>query len=141
MSETNPISVEALGHTFNIMPGVGYSLGADDTFAIQWQDKSVYTYRIVNANDDCSYEVTLISEQDCTADLTNFTPFFSGTKDPEDYCDGDYFDEQDFDEDGYFHDDDGMTDAEADADALASCGWGTDEDYGGYAQDYDGGDW
>ncbi len=23
-----------------------------------------------------------------------------------------------------------MTDAEADADVLASCGWGTDEDYG-----------
>jgi hypothetical protein len=27
-------------------------------------------------------------------------------------------------------DDDGMTDGEADADALASAGWGTDEDYG-----------
>jgi hypothetical protein len=27
--------------------------------------------------------------------------------------------------------DDGMTDGEADADALASAGWGTDEDYGG----------
>jgi len=26
---------------------------------------------------------------------------------------------------------DGMTDGEADADALASAGWGTDEDYGG----------
>jgi len=26
--------------------------------------------------------------------------------------------------------DDGMTDGEADADALASAGWGTDEDYG-----------
>ena len=26
--------------------------------------------------------------------------------------------------------DDGMTDAEADGDALASAGWGTDEDYG-----------
>jgi len=26
---------------------------------------------------------------------------------------------------------DGMTDAEADADTLASAGWGTDEDYGG----------
>ena len=25
-----------------------------------------------------------------------------------------------------------MSDAEADADALASCGWGTDEDYGAY---------
>ena len=31
-----------------------------------------------------------------------------------------------------------MSDAEADADALASAGWGTDEDYGGY-EDY--GDW
>ena len=27
--------------------------------------------------------------------------------------------------------DDNMTDGEADADALASAGWGTDEDYGG----------
>jgi hypothetical protein len=27
---------------------------------------------------------------------------------------------------------DGMTDAEADADVLASAGWGTDEDYGYY---------
>lgn len=26
---------------------------------------------------------------------------------------------------------DGMTDVEADADTLKSCGWGTDEDYGG----------
>lgn len=31
-----------------------------------------------------------------------------------------------------------LTDAEADANALASCGWGTDEDYGSYD---DGGDW
>lgn len=31
-----------------------------------------------------------------------------------------------------------MTDAEADADALASCGLGTDEDYGG---DHGEGDW
>ena len=28
-----------------------------------------------------------------------------------------------------------MSDAEADADALASAGWGTDEDYGGYEDD------
>lgn len=28
--------------------------------------------------------------------------------------------------------DDNMSDAEADADALASAGWGTDEDYGYY---------
>ena len=27
---------------------------------------------------------------------------------------------------------DNMTDVEADADTLASAGWGTDEDYGGY---------
>jgi hypothetical protein len=30
---------------------------------------------------------------------------------------------------------DGMTDAEADADTLASAGWGTDEDYGYYGGD------
>lgn len=28
------------------------------------------------------------------------------------------------------------TDAEADADALASAGWGTDEDYGCFGEDY-----
>jgi hypothetical protein len=32
-------------------------------------------------------------------------------------------------------DEDGFTDAEADADTLASAGWGTDEDYGGYCDD------
>ncbi len=31
-----------------------------------------------------------------------------------------------------------LSDAEADADALASCGWGTDESYGCYGGD---GDW
>jgi hypothetical protein len=30
---------------------------------------------------------------------------------------------------------DNMTDAEADADTLRSCGWGTDEDYGYYGDD------
>jgi hypothetical protein len=30
----------------------------------------------------------------------------------------------------------GMTDVEADADTLASCGWGTDEDYGLFGDDY-----
>lgn len=34
-----------------------------------------------------------------------------------------------------YSDDDGMTDAEADADTLRSCGWGTDEDYGYYGDD------
>ena len=39
----------------------------------------------------------------------------------------------------YFEEDeggDGMTDGEADADALASAGWGTDEDYGGGEDSY-----
>lgn len=31
--------------------------------------------------------------------------------------------------------DDNMTDVEADADTLRSCGWGTDEDYGYYGDD------
>ncbi len=35
-----------------------------------------------------------------------------------------------------------MSDAEADADALASAGWGTDEDYGGWDSGfYDDGGW
>lgn len=37
-----------------------------------------------------------------------------------------------------YEDDDGYTDAEADADTLASAGWGTDEDYGYYGG---GDDW
>lgn len=42
-------------------------------------------------------------------------------------------------EQGFYdrEDDPFLSDCEADADALASAGWGTDEDYGGY----DGGDW
>lgn len=32
--------------------------------------------------------------------------------------------------------DDGLTDAEADAMTLTSIGWGTDEDYGYYGDDY-----
>lgn len=31
-----------------------------------------------------------------------------------------------------YNDDDGLTDAEADAMTLASAGWGTEEDYGYY---------
>jgi hypothetical protein len=31
----------------------------------------------------------------------------------------------------------GMTDVEADADTLASAGWGTDEDYGYFGDDFD----
>jgi hypothetical protein len=51
-------------------------------------------------------------------------------------CDGvfDYDDYDDYDDepsDGF------RDDVEADADVLRSCGWGTDEDYGGYDQ----GDW
>lgn len=34
----------------------------------------------------------------------------------------------------------GMTDVEADADTLASAGWGTDEDYGYFGDDF-GGEW
>lgn len=44
----------------------------------------------------------------------------------EEVCDTDYF-ETDVEEFG-----DSMTDAEADANALANIGWGTDEDYGYY---------
>lgn len=43
-----------------------------------------------------------------------------------------YWDDEDEDEDDPF-----LSDAEADGDALASVGWGTDEDYGG-ADDYYG---
>ena len=46
-------------------------------------------------------------------------------------------DENDETPDCYDEPDDGMTDVEADADALASAGWGTDEDYGYYGDDTD----
>jgi hypothetical protein len=46
----------------------------------------------------------------------------------------------DLDEDGEtWDDDDHLTDAEADAMTLASAGYGTDEDYGYYGDDFEGG--
>jgi hypothetical protein len=53
---------------------------------------------------------------------------------PEDEDEGDEGDEADC----YNEPEDGLTDVEADADALASAGWGTDEDYGYYGDDGDG---
>jgi len=54
--------------------------------------------------------------------------------DGEDFCDCevgvDALDEWMQNDEGYQ-----MSDVEADADALASCGWGTDEDYGCYGGD------
>jgi hypothetical protein len=41
--------------------------------------------------------------------------------------DDDDFEDDDFDDEPF-----GMSDVEADADALSSMGWGTDEDYGGF---------
>lgn len=38
--------------------------------------------------------------------------------------------------DGWYDDGDNMTDVEADADVLASAGWGTDEDYGFFGDDF-----
>ena len=47
--------------------------------------------------------------------------------------------EQDEIANSYEPPDDNMSDVEADADTLRSCGWGTDEDYGCYnsAEGYD----
>jgi hypothetical protein len=51
--------------------------------------------------------------------------------DPSDEIEADLFDGDDCTQDlGEEDGDDNMTDGEADADALASAGWGTDEDYG-----------
>jgi hypothetical protein len=44
------------------------------------------------------------------------------------------------DEDNYDRDDD-VDDSYFDSDALASAGWGTDEDYGHFGYDDDGGAW
>lgn len=50
----------------------------------------------------------------------------------------DYDDDPDWDEDGDIGDEPpGMTDVEADADTLASAGYGTDEDYGYFGPDSD----
>lgn len=40
------------------------------------------------------------------------------------------------DEPDPYDDEDGLTDVEADAMTLAGAGWGTDEDYGFYGDDY-----
>lgn len=54
----------------------------------------------------------------------------------------DYRDERDLWESDYdAYVEDSMTDVEADADTLASAGWGTDEDYGYYGDDYCDGEW
>lgn len=39
-------------------------------------------------------------------------------------------------DDESWNDDDGLSDVEADAMTLESAGWGTDEDYGYYGEDY-----
>jgi hypothetical protein len=47
-------------------------------------------------------------------------------------------DSEDEDYPDEYNDDDGLTDAEADAMTLAGAGWGTDEDYGYYGEnDFD----
>ena len=56
------------------------------------------------------------------------------------FDDDTYFNDSDFDEsfDNWFDfedEDDFLSDLEADADAFASIGWGTDEDYGYYGGD------
>jgi hypothetical protein len=40
-------------------------------------------------------------------------------------------------EEAMWNDDDGLTDAEADAQTLAMAGWGTDEDYGYFGDEFD----
>ncbi len=56
---------------------------------------------------------------------------------PDDDWDDDNHTDDNLPDDDWDVDDDHLTDAEADADALASCGWGTDEDYGFYGGDDD----
>lgn len=50
------------------------------------------------------------------------------------YVPGQEENEEEWDDD--YDDGDHMTDVEADADTLRNCGWGTDEDYGYYGEDY-----
>jgi hypothetical protein len=52
---------------------------------------------------------------------------------PEDF-DEDWDEDDDFDDD--FREDQFRDDVEADADTLASAGYGTDEDYGGFDDDW-----
>jgi len=115
----NEIRVEALGHTFDIRPGDAYSLGTDGTFAIRWADASIYTYKIIGTDpEDGSYDVMGIAAEDCTASLSEFKDFFSEEEVTQ------YLEENhpDKDEDSW-NDDDGLTDGEADAMTLASCGF------------------
>lgn len=57
--------------------------------------------------------------------------------DGDDWIDSDLYDEDDFGSDLYDEPDQFRDDVEADADALASAGYGTDEDYGYDGMDYD----
>ena len=45
-----------------------------------------------------------------------------------DNSEGEYYGDDEW-HDEWYDDGDGMSDVEADADTLRSCGWGTDEDY------------
>jgi len=86
---------------------------------------------------DASYSPTEIFEIDDRPNCSNCcdTGTFYNDNDMREHCDCDaglacesnHDDNDDFDEGGLFEDD---------SDALASAGWGTDEDYG-----YDGGDY
>jgi hypothetical protein len=52
-------------------------------------------------------------------------------------ADAEYYDTEEIYEDEYYEDEDcEYGDAFDDAQALASAGWGTDEDYGFYGDDY-----
>lgn len=65
----------------------------------------------------------------------------TGTPDQLDEWYGEHFEPTDQDwadhEEAMWNDEDGLTDAEADAMTLASAGYGTDEDYGFFGGDFD----
>lgn len=66
-----------------------------------------------------------IMDEDAIHDLLEQEAANDNFFDDDDESDEDYNDEPD----------NNMTDGEADADTLKSCGWGCDEDYGDYGSD------
>jgi hypothetical protein len=80
------------------------------------------------------YEISMASDDELYARLD----FLEGENYQEEYdmiCEE--LEARQSDREAYDFEDDGMSDVEADADTLKSCGWGTDEDYGYFGDNDD----
>ena len=110
------IDLEGIGHTFDITSNPDYLILQDEqVILMRWEDGHVYGYR-VTGEDFGEYTFEYLSDAEVSAldfVLADFSPV------------GHYGDSDDYD--------DGM-DGDFDS-AMASAGWGTDEDYGCYGGD------